>query len=92
MNIGSLITSLQKGTLKNVLTGAGIGLATSSVSYLAFQQAVNAVKSQAYGLGGDIIAILHIAGFDVFFSTILAAIVTSLSLNASKLSLTKMTK
>lgn len=92
MSLASIIQSVQKGTLKNILTGAGIGLTTSSISYLAFQQAVNAVQTQAYGLGGDIIAILHLAGFDVFFSTILAAIVTSLSLNASKLSLTKMIK
>lgn len=90
MSFASIITSLQKGSLKNILTGAGVGLATSSISYMAFQQAVNAVKNQAYGIGGDIIALMHIGGFDIFFSTILASIVTLLTINAGKLSLSKM--
>lgn len=89
MSLTSLLQSLQKGQLKNMLTGAGLALTTSSISYLAFHQAVNAVKGQAYGLGGDLIAILHLAGFDIFFSTILAAIVTRLSLNAGNLTLKK---
>lgn len=89
MSLSSIISSLQKGQLKNILTGAGVALTTSSISYVAFQQAVNAVKSQAYGMGGDFIALLHIGGFDVFFSTILAAIVTRLSLTAGNLALKK---
>lgn len=89
MSLSSLLMDLQKGQLKRMLTGAGLALGTSSVSYLAFQQAVNAVKNQAYGIGGDLLAILHIAGFDIFLSTILAAIVTRISLNAGSLTLKK---
>lgn len=89
MSLSSLLQDLQKGALKNILTGAGVALTTSSISYLAFQQAVNAVQSQAYGIPGDLIALLHLAGFDIFFSTVLAAIVTRLSLNAGNLALKK---
>ncbi|AXH77783.1 MAG: DUF2523 domain-containing protein [Inoviridae sp.] len=89
MSLSTILQSLQKGQLKNMLTGAGVALATSSISYLAFQQAVNAVQSQAYGIPGDLIAILHLAGFDIFFSTILAAIVTRLSMSAGNLALKK---
>jgi hypothetical protein len=39
MSLTSLLQSLQKGQLKNMLTGAGLALTTSSISYLAFQQA-----------------------------------------------------
>lgn len=89
MSLSSLLQDLQKGALKNILTGAGVALTTSSISYLAFQQAVNAVQNQAYGIPGDLIALLHLAGFDIFFSTVLAAIVTRLSLNAGNLALKK---
>ncbi|MCU4597193.1 DUF2523 domain-containing protein [Acinetobacter radioresistens] len=89
MSLSSLLQDLQKGALKNILTGAGVALTTSSISYLAFQQAVNAVQQQSYGIPGDLIAILHLAGFDIFFSTVLAAIVTRLSLNAGNLALKK---
>lgn len=89
MSLTSLLQSVQKGTLKNILTGAGVALTTSSISYLAFQQAVSAVQQQSYGIPGDLIAILHLAGFDIFFSTILAAIVTRVSINAGNLALKK---
>lgn len=92
MSLADVLKSVQTGALKNILTGAGVSLATSSISYLAFQQAVNAVKTKAYGVGGDIIALLHIAGMDIFLSTILAATATYLTLNATKLSLTKAIK
>lgn len=89
MSLSTILQSIQKGTLKNILTGAGLALTTSSISYVAFQQAVNAVQQKAYGIPGDLIAILHLAGFDIFFSTVLAAIVTRLSLNAGNLALKK---
>ena len=89
MSLSSLLQDLQKGALKNILTGAGVALTPSSISYIAFQQAVNAVQQQSYGIPGDLIAILHLAGFDIFFSTVLAAIVTRLSLNAGNLALKK---
>lgn len=89
MSLSSILQSVQKGTLKNILTGAGVALTTSSISYLAFQQAVNAVKNQAYGLPGDLISLLHIAGFDIFLTTILTAVVTLLTLNSGNLVLKK---
>ena len=89
MSLAKILQSTQTGFLKNVLTGAGVGLVTSSVSYIAFQQAVNAVKQTAMGVGGDVIMILHIAGFDIFMSMILAATATTMTINATKLSLSK---
>ena len=92
MSLSSILQNVQKGALKNILTGAGVSLATGAISYTAFQSAVNALKNQTNSIPADIIAILHLSGVDIFISTILAAIATTLTINASKLSLTKMSK
>ena len=92
MSLSSILQSVQKGTLKNVLTGAVVALTTGAISYTAFQSAVSALKGQTNSIPADIIAILHLSGVDIFMSTILAAIATTLTLNASKLSLTKLSK
>lgn len=87
MSLSSLIKSANSGFLKTVLAGAGISLATSSISYIAFQSAVNSIKNQASSVSGDILLIMHIAGLDVFMSSILGAVATYFALSASKLSL-----
>lgn len=89
MSLSSIIQSTQTGFLKRVLTGAGVGITAGTVTYTAFQQAVNAVHQQTYGLGGDIIALLHIAGFDIFLTMILTATATYLTLQQTKLTLSK---
>lgn len=85
----AIFTSLQKGTLKNVLGGAGLMLTSSALFMGAFTTALNQFKNSLNGISGDILAIAHIAGFDVAMSIILGAAVTRLSLNQSKIMLRK---
>lgn len=89
MSLASILQGVQKGFLKDILTGAGVSLVTSSAVYLAFQAAVNELKQATYGIAGDILMILHISGFDIFMSSILAALATYLTISATRLSLEK---
>lgn len=84
-----IFTSLQKGTLKNVLSGAGIMLTSSVMFMTAFSAAVTTFKNTLNGVGGDVLALAHLAGFDLAMSIILSAVVTRLSLSSSKLMLKK---
>ena len=43
--LSDLFTSLQKGTLKNVLTGAGLMLGSNAIFLTAFSAAVNVLKN-----------------------------------------------
>ena len=88
--LSDLFTSLQKGTLKNVLTGAGITLATSGTLLLVLNTAVTTFKSSLGGIPVTVLNLAGLAGFDYSFSIILGAIVTKYVQNSSKLTLRKM--
>ncbi|MDU3123868.1 MAG: DUF2523 family protein, partial [Acinetobacter baumannii] len=51
--------------------------------------AVNTLRSSVSGISGDVLALAHLAGFDVAMTIVLSAVVTRLSLNSSKLVLRK---
>lgn len=85
----SIITSLQSGSLKRIMSGAGVYLASSAIFITAFGTAVNTLKSSVSGISGDVLALAHLAGFDVAMTIVLSAVVTRLTLNSSKLVLRK---
>lgn len=85
----SVLNSLQRGSLKSWLTGAGLMLGTSVASMTAFSAAVSALKNQTNAVSVDVLALAHLSGFDVAMSLILGAIVTRMTLNSSKLVLRK---
>ena len=85
----TVINSLQKGSLKNMLSGAGLMLGTNAIFLTAFQTAVNQLKNTVNSVSADVLALAHLAGFDIAMSLILGAIVTRLTLNSSKLALKK---
>lgn len=87
--LADLFTSLQKGTLKNVLTGAGLMLGTNAIFLTTFSAAVNVLKNSVNSVSADVLSLAHIAGFDIAMSLILGAIVTRLTMNSSKLVLRK---
>lgn len=87
--LSDLFTSLQKGSLKNVLTGAGLMLGSNAIFLTAFSTAVNALKNSVNSVSADVLGLAHLAGFDVAMSLILGAIVTRLTLNSQKLMLKK---
>lgn len=86
---GQLFDSAQKGMLKNVLTGAGVMLASSAIFMTAFTAVLNSFKSTLGSVSSDIMSIAHVAGFDVAMTILLSACVTRLTLNQSKLMLKK---
>ena len=81
--------SLQKGSIKTWLTGAGLSLGTATITMTVFNTAIEKFQDQVDLLSFKLLALLHLSGFDVFFSTILAAIATYIGLKASNLSLKK---
>ncbi|MGA4854244.1 DUF2523 family protein [Acinetobacter haemolyticus] len=87
--LAALFTSLQKGLLKNILLGAGLMLTTSGIFMTAFGAAVNSLRNSLGGVSADVLALAHLAGFDLAMSIILGAIVTRLGLSSSKLMLRK---
>ena len=88
--LADLFTSLQKGTLKNVLTGAGVMLTTNVVVLATFQAAVNSLRSGLNSISADVLSLASLTGVDIGMSLILGAVVTRLTLNSSKLVLKKM--
>lgn len=89
-SLSTLFSSLQKGFLKNVLTGAGVTLATSGALLVVLNQAITVFKNSLGVISATVLNLAGLAGFDYAFSIILGAIVTKYVQNSSKLSLRKM--
>lgn len=90
MNIGTIFASLQKGFLKNVLTGAGLTLGTASISLVAFKTAFNHFKNSVNSVSADILGLAALGGFDIFFSLIIGAMVTRMTMSDGRLFLKKL--
>lgn len=87
--LAALFTSLQKGALKNILTGAGVMLGSNVILMSTFSAAFNVLQGSIGSVSGDVLGLAHLAGFDIAMSLVLGAIVTRLTLNSSKLALKK---
>ncbi|MDO6642362.1 DUF2523 family protein [Acinetobacter guillouiae] len=84
-----ILNSMQKGTLKNVLSGAGLMLGTNAIFLTTFSVAVNTLKNSTGSISSDVLGLAHLSGFDIAMSLILGAIVTRLTLNSQNLALKK---
>ncbi|MFW1942424.1 DUF2523 family protein [Acinetobacter guillouiae] len=84
-----ILNSMQKGTLKNVLSGAGLMLGSNAIFLTTFSIAVNALKNSTGSISADVLGLAHLSGFDIAMSLILGAIVTRLTLNSQNLALKK---
>ena len=87
--LSDLFTSLQKGFLKNVLSGAGVMLTSATLVFTAFDTAVSVLRNNLNSVSADVLSLAHLAGFDVAISLVLGALVTRLTLNSTKLALKK---
>lgn len=87
--LSELFTSLQKGFLKNVLTGSGLMIGTTAITMSAFDGALNSFKNSVDGVHGDVLALAHLSGIDLAISIVLGAVVTRIMLNNGKLTLKK---
>lgn len=87
MSLSVLLKSLQKGFLKNVLTGAGLTIGTSAITLTAINTAINHFKGSIGGIPIEILGLAHIAGLDYGFSIVLGAIVAKSIQDSAKLSI-----
>lgn len=87
--LSKVIDSGTKGSLKNILTGAGLTLASNAVFLTIVNQYINNLRGQVGGLSADLASLIHLTGGDLALSIILSAVVTRLTINPPKLSVMK---
>lgn len=88
-SLAGLLKSLDKGWLKNVLSGAGLSLGTAGLSMIFINQFIDKFRTGVNSIPFDVLSLAHIAGFDYAISIILGAIVAVAVQGAGKLSLRK---
>lgn len=89
MSMISLFKGLQKGWLKDVLTGAGLTLGTAAINLTALNTVITKFKSDLNGIPSDLLGLASLAGIDIAISITLGAIVTRHALSSTKLTLKK---
>lgn len=90
MSLISLFKGLQKGWLRDVLTGAGLTLGTSAIALTALDTAVSKLKNDLNSISGSLLNLVALAGIDVAMSIILGAVVARHTLQAGKLTVQKL--
>lgn len=88
-SLSTLLTSVQKGFLKNVLEGAGITLGTAAVSLAILDTMISHFKDSVYQLPYALLQMAGVAGLHIYFSLVLGAIVAKHFKQASPLHLLK---
>lgn len=90
MSLISLFKGLQKGWLRDVLTGADLTLGTSAIALTALDTAVSKLKNDLNSISGSLLNLMALAGIDVAMSIILGAVVARHTLQAGKLTVQKL--
>lgn len=88
-SLSTIFSSLQKGFLKNALTGAGLTLATGGAILTALNTAIDQFKSSLGSVSSSLLQLAGVAGFDVAFSIVLGAIAARYVQNTAKLYLAR---
>lgn len=92
MSLATILTKVADVTLskagRTVLTSLGVGLVSSSISLVLFNQYINYLQS-SYSALGDVAGILALAGVDYGLSIIISAVVIKITLKAKNISLGK---
>lgn len=88
-SLSTLLSSLQKGFLKNALTGAGLTLATGGTILTALNTAIDQFKSSLGAVSSSLLQLAGLSGFDVAFSIVLGAIAARYVQNTAKLYLAR---
>ena len=92
MSLASLLTKVADVVLsksgKNILSGMGVGLVTSTISLTLLNQYIDYARD-SYSALGNAVGILGLAGFNVAFSIIFSALVIKMTLRSKLLSFRK---
>ncbi len=91
-SLSTIFSSLQKGFLKNILTGAGLTLATSGIVLTALNTAINQFKNSLGDISLTVLQLAGVCGFHISFSLVLGAIVARYVQNTSQLFLKQAAK
>ncbi|PWB12987.1 hypothetical protein DCO44_16410 [Acinetobacter sp. AM] len=75
-SLSTLLASVQKGFLKNVLEGAGITLGVAGVSLAIVTTMINHFSSSVNSLPVLLLQMAGVTGLHIYFSLVLGAIVT----------------
>lgn len=84
-NLVDLIRQSNRFWLKDVLTGAGLTLGTSTAIYTAISLLIEQLKSDITKLPPDVLQYAHLAGFDYSMSIVLGATVAKALQDSTKL-------
>lgn len=81
-----------KGSVKTAMLGAGLGLASATLSMTYIRSYLNQVQSYGNSMQADSLALLALSGGDIALSMIIGAIITRITISATKLSLVSLKK
>ncbi|MGP1606519.1 MAG: DUF2523 domain-containing protein [Moraxella sp.] len=83
----NLLQSAQSGFLKNVLSGAGLTLATSGTLLVAINKLIDTMRDNVTNIPPAALALADAAGFDYYISIVLGAILTKYVQSSTRLTL-----
>jgi hypothetical protein len=75
-SLSTLLASVQKGFLKNVLEGAGITLGVAGISLAIISIMIDHFKNSVNQLPLALLQMCGVTGLHIYFSLVLGAIVT----------------
>lgn len=84
-------TFLLSGSIKQMLLGAGIGLASASFILTITNRYIDSAIANMQGIGGAAIQIMGLSGLDVALSIVIGAVIARATINAMRVSITKST-
>lgn len=90
--ISKALDSAQSGFLKNVLTGAGLTLASTAGVMTLLNQYIGTIKSGTSSFSYELLALMHLSGFDYALSIVLSALVSRATMNTAGLTLSRIKK
>jgi hypothetical protein len=88
-SLSSIFSSLQKGSLKNILEGAGLTFLTGGIALTALNTAIDQFKNSLGQVSASLLQLAGVAGFDIAFSIVLGAIAARYIQNSAKLYLAR---
>lgn len=79
---------LLSGAIRTMLTGAGLTLATASISTVILKKLIDDLREEISGMPDLALALIDLAGIDVAISLMLSAVLTRNAITSAKVFLT----
>lgn len=90
--LSKLFSGLSKTGLKNILLGAGIGLASAGVSLVVINYFISKITEMTGSIGYGVAGLFGLAGLDKALSIVIGAFVLKAMLQQGSLSFRKLGK